>query len=373
MKKLLVLFAVLVYASSGAFAQKVKVQTAFNYYKYDELDKARTAIDEAIANESTMGMAKTWYYRGLIYQKMHKHPKFGGLDPQALVKAYESYKKALEIEPKYEFQEEIQQNMSVIGNGLFGSGVENFNAKKYDMALIDFENVLSITPDDTLATLNAAYSAERSGNKEKAKTYYNKLITMRYKEPKIYIFLGNLYKSESDSAKALSTIQAGRTAFPADNSLVIEELNMYLYSGKDKEALESLNLAIQGDPANANLHFAQGTVYDKVNKKDLAATSYKKAIELKPDYFDAYYNLGAMYFNEAAEMANKANDLKSNAEYGKAKEKFDARFKEAMPFLEKALELNPTDTNTMVSLKQLYARINETAKYEAIKNKLEGK
>ena len=25
---------------------------------------------------------------------------------------------------------------------------------------------------------------------------------------------------------------------------------------------------------------------------------YKKAIELKPDYFDANYNLGALYFNE---------------------------------------------------------------------------
>ena len=48
-------------------------------------------------------------------------------------------------------------------------------------------------------------------------------------------------------------------------------------------------------------------------------------------------------------------------------------FKEAQPYLEKAHELNPADTNTMVSLKQLYARLNETAKYDAIKAKLEGK
>ena len=39
MKKLLVLFAVIVYATVSAFAQKNKVQTAWNYYKYEELDK----------------------------------------------------------------------------------------------------------------------------------------------------------------------------------------------------------------------------------------------------------------------------------------------------------------------------------------------
>jgi tetratricopeptide (TPR) repeat protein len=374
MKKILLLFTVIVCFTSGAIqAQKSKVQTAWNYYKYDELDKAKTAIDEASANESTSGMAKTWYYKGLIYQKLNKHEKYGSLDPNALLVAYQSYSKALEIEPDYEFAAEINQNKQVIGNMMFTQGVEYFNAKKFDEALVSFENVIKASPNDSLAIMNAAFSAERAGNKAKAKEYYNKLVSMKYSDPKIYIFLSNIYKSEGDSAMALSTIQNGRKQFPGDNTLVIEELNMYLYAGKDKEALESLNVAILGDPKNPNLHFAQGTVYDKLNRKTDAANSYKKAIELKPDYFDAYYNLGAMYFNEAAEMANKANDLKSNAEYAKAKEKFDAKFKEAEPYLEKAHQLNPNDTNTMISLKQLYARTGENAKYDEINAKLNAK
>ncbi|MDQ3049369.1 MAG: tetratricopeptide repeat protein [Bacteroidota bacterium] len=373
MKKLLLLFTVMVCIAGGAFAQKSKVQTAWNYYKYDELDKASVAINEAAENPSTSGMAKTWYYKGLIYQKMYKHEKYGNVDPNALTIAYQAYSKALEIEPDYEFAAEINQNKMVVGNQLFGQGVEFFNAKNYESALSAFENVLNITPEDTLANLNAAYSAERSGNKVKAKQYYNKLVDLKYNEPKVYIFLSNIYKAEGDSTMALTTIQKGRQMYPADNNLVIEELNIYLFAGKDKEALESLNVAIQGDSKNPSLYFAQGTVYDKLNKKADAAISYKKAIEIKPDYFDAYYNLGAMYFNEAAEMANKANDLKSNTEYSKAKEKFDAKFKEAEPYLEKALELNPTDTNTMISLKQLYARTGENDKYENIKNKMEGK
>jgi tetratricopeptide (TPR) repeat protein len=371
MKKILVLFAISLYAISGLQAQKAKVVTAWNYYKYDELDKAREAINEASANETTSGSAKTWYYRGLIYQKMYKHEKFGNLDSNALMIAYDSYKKALELDPDYEFKEEITQNKQVIANQIFGKGVENFNSKKFDAALADFENVLKIAPNDTLATLNAAYSAEKSGNKAKAKDYYSKLIDMKYKDPRIYIFLGGVYKSMGDTAQALATVQKGRQAFPSENILVIEELNMYLFSGKDKEALEALRLAIQAEPKNEKLYFAQGTVYDKLNRKDEAATSYKKAIELKPDYFDAYYNLGAMYFNEAAEMANKANEMKNITEYGKAKEKFDAKFKEAQPYLEKAWELNPKDENTMTSLKQLYVRLNENEKYEKVKAALD--
>jgi len=373
MKKLLLSFAVMVCLMGGAIAQKAKVQTAWNYYKYDELDKASAAINEAAENPTTSGMAKTWYYKGLIYQKMYKHEKFGNLEPNALVIAFQAYNKALDIEHDYEFKTEIAQNKLVIGNLLFTQGVEYFNAKKFDKALESFETVLIIIPQDTLATLNAAYSAERAGDKVKAKGYYNELIAMKYKDPKMYIYLSNLYKSEGDTAMALSTIQKGRTEFPADNSLVIEELNIYLAAGRDKEALEMLNLAIMADPMNPHMYFAQGTVYDKLNMKTEAAVSYKKAIEYKPDYFDAYYNLGAMYFNEAAEMANKANDLKSTSEFNKAKSQFDAKFKEAEPYLEKAHDLNPTDMNTMSSLKQLYARTGENEKYDKMKAKMEGK
>jgi tetratricopeptide (TPR) repeat protein len=369
MKRLLMLLAVLIYISTTAMAQKNKVQTAWNYYKYDHIEDARTAIDEAAENASSSGMAKTWYYRGLIYQKIHE--KMGSQEPDALMKAYQSYNKALEIDPKYENAEEIQQNKQIIANQMFTTGVEHFNKKEYDKALASFENVLTILPTDTLALLNSAFSAEKAGNKAKAKEYYNKLILMNYRDPKVYIFQGNIYKAEGDSTQALATVQKGRQLFPADNALVIEELNMYLFGGRNNEALESLRIAIQSDPKNASLYFAQGTVHDKLNHKDEAAAAYKKAIEIKPDYFDAYYNLGAMYFNEAAEMANKANQLKSNTEYVKAKEKFDAKFKEAEPYLEKALELNPTDQNTITSLKQLYVRLNENDKYDKLKAKSE--
>lgn len=372
MRRIKLLIIVLLYSGSLS-AQKATVQTAWNYLKYDQLDKAKEAIDETAANEQTKNMEKTWYYRGLIYQSMFKHEKFGNLDPQALQKAQESFDKSLEINPKSEYVDDIKKRKGIIINQIFASGVEHFNNKNYTGALESFENVLKINPADTMSALNAAYSAERSGNNEKAKLYYNQLIDMKYNEPKIYLFLSKIYKAEKDTAKAFATVQAGRQTFPGDNSLVIEELNFYLFSGKSREALEPLNLAITKDEKNANLYFARASIYDKLGESDKAKADYQKAIELKADYFDAYYNLGAMYFNQGADLANKANSIPPNKqkEYDEAKKKADTKFKEAQPFLEKAYQLNATDLSTLQSLKQLYARIGDLKKAEEIKKQID--
>ncbi|MEO5570595.1 MAG: tetratricopeptide repeat protein [Bacteroidia bacterium] len=372
MKRISILLIAILY-TGAVNAQKAEVQTAWNYLKYDQLDKAKEAIDKAAGNEGSMNMDKTWYYRGLIYEKIYKHEKFSGLDPQPLQKAYEYYKKSLDLNPKSDYVDDINQRKLIISNQVFAGGVEQFNAKDYPASLEAFESVLKMNPADTLSTLNAAYSAERSGNIQKAKIYYNQLIDMKYSEPKIYVFLSKIYKSEKDTAKALSIVQAGRQRFPADNALVIEELNFYLASGKSKEALDPLNLAISKDETNPELYFARGSIYDKLGDAEKAKADYLKAIELKPDNFDANYNLGAMYFNTAADLTNKANSIApgKQKEYEAAKAKSEAKFKEAQPFLERAHQINPKDVSTLTSLKQLYARIGDLKKSEEMKKALD--
>jgi hypothetical protein len=41
-----------------------------------------------------------------------------------------------------------------------------------------------------------------------------------------------------------------------------------------------------------------------------------------------------------------------------------------LPYLEKATELQPGDVNTLVSLKQIYARTNKTDKVKAVQEKI---
>lgn len=371
------LFTALVLVSSPVIAQQNKVVSAWNYYKpeYEMLDKAKSNIDDASVHESTMGKPKTWYYRGLIYQKIYKHAKYGNLDEMALEKAYESYKKALEIDPNYEFKDEVNQNIAALSGDFFNRGLDEFNAKDFNRALNSFEWVLKIRSNDMNALQNSALCAERLGKLDVAKTYYQKILAVDQKDPLVFLSLANIQKKEGDMAGAIKTITEGRKVFPADNKLIISQLDLYLGSDKVKEASELIEVAIAGDPTNANLHFAKGTLFDKMGNKDVAAQSYIKAIELNSSYFDANYNLGAMYFNQAAEMVNAANNLPPNKfkEYDAAKAKYEAKFREAMPYLEKAHEINPKDMSTMESLKQLYARLGLLEKSSAIKKKMEEK
>ena len=188
----------------------------------------------------------------------------------------------------------------------------------------------------------------------------------------MYHSYAQLYLTEGDTTKAIEILSRGLSRFPEEKSILITQTNIYISSGKTAEALGAINKAIEKDPTNANLYFAKGTLVEKTDKnKDAAITAYKKAIELKADYFDAYYNLGALFFNEGAHLANEANNIKDNNQYAKAKTVFEAKFKEAKPYLEKAWELNPKDQSTMVSLKQLYATLNDTVNYAKVKAALD--
>jgi tetratricopeptide (TPR) repeat protein len=181
----------------------------------------------------------------------------------------------------------------------------------------------------------------------------------QYNKPGVFVELARLSKSSGDTAMALAYLEQGRKAHPNDIGLVIDELNIYLIQGKQELAIDKLNSAIALDPNNANLYFARGTAYDNLKQALKAESDYRQAIAIDSMYFDPTYNLGALFFNAAAEMANEANKIpfSKQKEFLAADAKAKAAFEKARPYLEKAHQLQPEDTNTMVSLQQLYAQL----------------
>ena len=136
-------------------------------------------------------------------------------------------------------------------------------------------------------------------------------------------------------------------------------------------------LAAEQDPTNEILWFSLGSVYDNLNMQDEAVEAYRKSLGIKPDYFDANYNLGALYFNKAVQMVNDANDMwkprMSKDESAKQKEMEQggkAMFSTALPYLEKALEMDGNDRETLRSLRDIYARVGMDEKMLEVSAKL---
>lgn len=399
MKRISLLLITTCLSASLVYSQKAKVQTAWNYYKdpYNQYDKAKEAIDEASLNETSSAMAKTWYYKGLIYAALYNSEKYKSLCDNCLWIAYESFTKANKIDPKNDWADEITTvRIPLVVNDVFKKGVKAYEAKDFKVALEEFERVLIMSPGDTSVILNSAYSAEHAGDMVKAKQYYNQLISYKFNDDKIYLALSEIYMNEKDTANALKTIRDGRTVFPDSLSLMLNEINILLSSGRQKEATAALDAAIAKDPNNPSLYLALGATFDNLaNPRDKAAkealkpeqyndyisrseSAYKNGIKIDPNNYILNYNLGALYFNQAVEMINAANLLKSNTEFDKAKVKYEAKFKEAQPYLEKSLETNPnksaedkdTYKGTLTSLKQLYIRTGETEKYTKVTEQL---
>jgi len=382
--------AIVVFAASLSLnvqGQQSKVVSAYNSLKMYLQDKtdievlknAKTFIDEASANESTSGKPKTWYYKGNVYWAMNdsKNPVFTENGQNPLLVAVESYKKAYELDPKYEFAIECFGKAQA---GYRNLGIAAFNKNDFNAALSMFEESAALSAKngilDTSAIENSSIAAIRGKNLDKAQEYLTKLIGFgKEKDGGKYISLYKVYQQKGDTTAAMKVLGEARIAFPNDQRLLTEELNYYLLRGKAAEAEKLLGLAIEKDPTNQLLHYAAGTVYEDLGKREQAIAAYKKAIELKADYWEAYFNLGALYNNSGKALIDKANAEKDTKKYDAINKTAEVEFNLALPNLEKALELAPADSQDIVpllkTLKQIYSRLNMTDKYNEVKKRLE--
>lgn len=398
-------------------AQPNKRVSAFNYLKYDELDKAKEAIDDACKHEKTISDPKTWWYAGQIYQGIHVNKKFKSLDADALTKALDAYKKAMVLNFKDPANQGLDLNkeddlvkftlllmnqktayvddevvMDIImnrfpalANIFVNKGVTEFkDTKDYPAAVNSFENSLFLSSLsgklDTPIIYYAALSADKAKDYDKAIKYYDLVTKFGYgtdaKEKASMFFLkAKVQQAKGDTVKYVETLKKGIDKYQEGSATLVTELiNYYLETKQGGKALNYLKLAIEKDPNNATYHFAQGSLYDTYfQNADSATISYKKAIELKSDYFDPFYNLGALYYNIGASIIEKANNEKDQKKYDVLKKQADETFAKALPYLEKAYELNPDDVSTMQSLKTLYYRTGNMEKHNEIKAKLTGK
>ncbi|RPG80902.1 MAG: tetratricopeptide repeat protein [Crocinitomicaceae bacterium TMED114] len=372
--------AVMAILPLGLVAQK-DVVSAYNANKDGDYLKAAEFIDQAILDSKANVKEKTWRYRGNIYTNIASDSVLYAQVPDALEKAAMSLAKAEELDVKSRYDDErkadIARGASIAGN----AGISYFNNGVYGRAgelfVTSSKLTMALGAVDTMAIFNSALCFEKAAMYDRAVDQYMMCGGYGYQVPDVFLFAANIQKMEGDTAKALTTLQNARQDFPREQALIIEELNIYLVGGQFELAKENLMLAAEQDPTNEILWFSLGSVYDNLGMTDEAVEAYAKSLEIKPDYFDANYNLGALYFNKAVQMVNEANDMwkprMSSDESTKQKELEEggkAMFSTALPYLEHALEVEPDDRETLRSLRDIYARVGMDEKMLEVSTKL---
>lgn len=358
--------------SFQGLAQK-EVVSAYNANKEGDYATAASYIEQAIENPKANVKNKTWRYRGEIYLNISKDSTLFAAFPDALTIAKDSYMKAKELDTKGSYAQECQIGLGQVQMAASNAGITQYNTGDFGRAGgffdLSAEIASAFEATDTMALYNSALCYEKAGNVELAVARYQACADIQYQVPNVFLFISNLYRTSGQEDLALQTLADARIAYPREQSLIIEELNIYLTNEEFDKAKENLALAAEQDPTNEILWFSLGSVLDNLGNADEAIEAYLKALEVKADYFDANYNLGALYFNQAVQGINEANDMwkprmtktESDAQK-KLEDDAKALFATAKPYLEAAHAVDADDVETIRSLRDVYARTGDDDK-----------
>lgn len=402
-------------ATMAAMAQRAKVNSAEDYLKSNEPEKAQADINAALQNDKTKNDAKTWYVKGKVEEALSVKSKSIPLADSA----YEAYKKALDINPKLpdavlEMHQRMYNLYAIIGN----AGYEALNNQHWDSAAGYFDraqdlaayynskNMAGTIATDTNMIFYSGYALQQAGQKDSALVRLQKAADLQFnKEAALYVVLGQDYEEKGDNEKWLKAIEDGKKLFPKDKRFNDMEMVYYAKTGKTSELTSMLDKKLAENPNDfatvldyairmdnmANPHDEKGedapkpANYDELMTK--AENGYKKAVELNGSDAVANFQLGALYFNRAVGFNKELNAMDSKGQGSpKGKDlqtKVEGLMNQALPFFEKAEEgfaakgtsIEPSDKQTyqscLYALQKIYAIKNQNDKVDAVKKKLE--
>ena len=385
MKRTIMLLS-FVFAFSAVFAQKKAVTSAQNFRNAGDFEQALKSINEAVdvSNSKaakTHSVPKTWETRGDIFQAVFRSNE-GNIVNDPLTEAFNSYKKAIELDAKKRSEKSIKLKLFTLTNDLLIQASNAFNDGNYDLAQKSFETIMSINelplikndnPDfvDTETILNAGLAAYNAEKFDDAIKYFTEVAEYEYDEGRTYSLIAAAYQSKktvSDTLKAIDVLKEAFEKYPEENSILVYLIQIYLDLDRTEDAMSYLEVAISQDASNPVYYFAQGGLYEKLEKEEEAISMYEKSLSLNSNYFDTNFNLGVLYYNRGIKQIEVANAVPPNESerYEEEVKKADAWWEKALPYMEKCREITPDDEDTLESLKNLYYRLKEMDKYNAI-------
>ena len=390
--------------SVATFAQKKELRAAEKAAKGDDMTEVLRILKEAepvMANASDEEKAQYFFLKGNAYMALVEKK----VDTDAnMAQAANTYK------------ELIATSITRIKGMLINSGVaatkENNNIegaqKLYEAYLLDKK--------DTINLYYAASTYVSAKDYDKAMELYNELKKLNYsgkateylatskingeengfataaerdkavklgthenpKTEEIPSKRGEIYKNmalilveKGQIAEAKKAVSEARAANPDDTSLMLTEANLYLQTKDFDKYKQIITEVLAKNPNDAALVYNLGVISANANNNADAEKYYKRAVEIKPDYTNAYINLAVLKLQNEKPLIEEMNKLgtsdKDMKRYDVLKKKREDLFKSTLPYLKKAYELDPQNEDIVKTLSGVYGALEMTAEKNALK------
>lgn len=261
----------------------------------------------------------------------------------------------------------------------------DLNAQDYDSALTHLKELKAINYTGEGTNYLAKNKASGADETFATKDQRDKMVTLGThilpREEKLPSKKGEIIKNialilvqQGKTDEAKTALSEARKENPDDVNLILSEADIY-YKMNDIPAYKKLiNEALTKNPNDADLIFNLGVVSAAANQFDDAEKYYKKVIELKPDYYNAYLNLADLKLKPDAKIVKEINSLgtteKELKKYEVLKADRQKLFNSALPLLEKAYELKPDDETVKSNLLTVYKFLEMSDKVKELKAKM---
>ena len=393
----------------SAIAQKKELKTAAKELKKNNLEAAVTALDAAEALMSQMDdKSKSQYYL-LRSKSLFNNGEADFSDVQKAAEALSSITSS-------SFEQQAIAQKQLIFAHLVNTASSLYEKNDYLNSSDHFENAYRLSQKDTLYLYYAASTAVTAKAYDKSLSMYEELKSLGFtgiekqyfatnkedqkeesfnskvlrdvsvksgthtsptdkltdsKFPEIIKNIALIYVDLGDNDKALEAMLLARSENPDNVNLLLTEANVHYKMGNVEKFKELLEMATQMDPNNAELQYNLGVVSAESNDIENATKYYQNAIELKPDYTNAYINLAALILGQEEGILSQMNALGSSAsddrKYDQLKAERNQLYLDAIPYLEKAIGIDPTNFQAVKTLSNIYSATGNTEKFKEYK------
>ena len=391
MKKLLFSLS-LVLAMSTSFAQtnteELTTDPTVLAEKYNKSAKENLAKgDVSKASQDLAKLSK--YENGKAWQIKNKDTKQDefyysqtDLDKATAGKNYAKAKEVV-LQPKYGFL--LQSEVSNLANKELDAANKAMDAKQYSEAAVKFLNVYNLV--EALGTKEEIYKYQAAICYYNANDYDKSLAIIKelaakgftgksanqtkdYNRDMYVLALNGLYNGKKYDA----IVEEATTKYPKDVDINNIATGIYQVSGNGDKMRQRIEESIKIDPNNAQNYYNLGVLYlDDETKTEEAKSLFKKAIELNPKHIESYNNLVLAILKKDKDYVEVMNNnlgtsKKEKDLYTATETKRKALFTEAVPYLEKMYELDPSNRLVIRNLIQAHKALGNDQKETFYRN-----
>ena len=412
MKTNILTAAAVSFLTMTAVAQKDQVKNAEDALEDGNYAEAKAQLQVAEANLDELNSKWTenfYLYKGKAYMA-------DGTSATAedLKTAAEAFQKAAEMG-----SDDANEALATLKNNLIQSAISDQNKEEYASAADKLYTSYELSKQDTVYLYYAANNMVQAKDYDKAVEYLEMLNeldydgsgkaytavnvetgerenlgsqqqldlmikTNQYKEPEvekipskkgdIAQLIARIYISQEQYDKAVAAMDKAKATNPDDMGLLQAEANMYYQMGEKDKAREILEEVAEKDPSDPATFNNIGLMYAEIDDTEKAIQFYQKALEKDPQFNEARVNMIAAKLSAEKDIIDEMNGLgmskKDNQRYDELDAQRKELYKEVLPDLEKAMEVDPDNTSIIQTAMNLYSNLGNEEKVAELKAKM---